>query len=309
MRVLRYLIISCFFLSQIFVADAQERKPLEHDDYDHWNTISGTSLSNDGHWVVYTIRDGKQNATLYIRGLETSKQYKIKNANGPRISSDSKFIAYRVVPDKELIKKLKKEKKKDSELPQEKFEILNLESGDTQTIYDVASFSFPRENGDWLAIKLKAPKKEKPVEQSKPEKTEVFEVTEEGLKRPGKKSSKKKSAKPETAKTGPDKKPGEPLEKKEKKKSKEKKNGTILIVKHLGTDMEHRFPNVTSFRFDKLGKGLAYATSNKDNADQDGVWYFDLEKRKNVQLLSGLGNYKNMTFNEQGSQLAFITES
>ena len=301
MRVLYCLIISCLFMLHICSAGAQERRPLEHEDYDLWNSITGTTLSSDGEWLMYTVRDGKDNSTLNIRGLETSKQYKIKNATGPRISYDSKYVAYRAVPDKELIKKLKKEGKKGDELPQEKFEILNLDAGKTETIRNVASFSFPSESGDWLAIKLKAPKKEKPVEQSKPEKSEVFEVTEEGLKRPGKKSKKKKESKKE-------KKPEKEKKAEDKKSKKEKQNGTMLVLKHLGTNVEHRFPFVTSFRFDKLGKGLAFATSNKDDSDADGVWYFDLGKRERTSLVSGLGNYKNITFNEQGTQLAFITD-
>ena len=88
MKVNDCFLVICLFLTSAFGLVAQDRKPLEHEDYDLWNSISGTTLSENGDWVMYTIRDGKDNSTLKIRGLNSSKQYTIKNAAGPRISYD-----------------------------------------------------------------------------------------------------------------------------------------------------------------------------------------------------------------------------
>ena len=211
----------------------------------------------------------------------------------------SKHVAYRVVPDKDLVKKMKKEKKPANEIPKEKFELLNLETGKTTTMRDVQSFSFPRENGDWLAIKLKQPKEEGSAEESKSGKSEVFEVTEEGLKRPGKPSKKKK--KPEVKK---EKEPGKKEsssgnkdDKSNQKKNEKKKNdGTILIVKNLITGVEQRIPFVTDYRFDSAGKGLTFATSSKDDSEADGVWYFDLKKSVRNQILGWSGKLQESDF-------------
>ncbi len=43
------------------LADDSKRS-LEHSDYDHWNTIGGSQISNDGKWVIYSIESGNPEA-------------------------------------------------------------------------------------------------------------------------------------------------------------------------------------------------------------------------------------------------------
>ena len=54
-------------LVQQFVSDAYgqmaqeelEKRPLEHKDYDRWNTLTDQRLSNDGKWILYSYRSDK----------------------------------------------------------------------------------------------------------------------------------------------------------------------------------------------------------------------------------------------------------
>ena len=34
------------------------KKPLDHDSYDLWNTISRQVMSDDGQWVMYSVQNG-----------------------------------------------------------------------------------------------------------------------------------------------------------------------------------------------------------------------------------------------------------
>ena len=311
-------IVLTFAMTALLASGAvanEDKRPLEHEDYDLWNSISGTTLSNNGAWVMYSIRDGKENSTLKIRNLTSRKEYSIKNGVGARISFDAKYVCYRITPDKELVKKLKKEKKPQAEMPQEKFEILNLETGHQTTMQSVQSFSLPQESGEWIAILLKPPKKESNVKQQQAEKSEKFEVTSEGLSRQAKQVKKKEETK-KAPKSQSSEKSSEEAKKakaknsveKKKQAKKEKSDGTTLILKQLTTGLELRYPNVVSFRFDKHGTNLAFASSSKSNAEADGVWWIDLSSKELKQIASGRGNYRNLTFNEKGQRLAFVSD-
>ena len=299
--------------------DGDDRRPLEHKDYDRWNSIGGSSLSNDGDWVMYSVQNGKDESTLKIRSAKTDREYTVEFGAGGRISYDSKYAAYRIQPDPELIKKLTKENKKaegsKKELPKSQFEILNLESGRHWTMTGVGSFSMPAENGNWIAYLLEAEKEANTVKKDSSKVSESYEVTPEGLKR-AEKGSSKKEKKQEPASKASKSKP-KAIEKKSEKKSspktksgkpKKKSAGTTLVLHNLETHQERRFPNVVSFTFSKDGSVLAMATSAKDDADADGVSVLDLERDELKQILNGLGNYKGLSFNEDGSQLAFLSD-
>ena len=49
------LIGAVFLLAQGTAAQDITKKRLDHDAYDLWNTVSRESVSEDGHWVMYTL--------------------------------------------------------------------------------------------------------------------------------------------------------------------------------------------------------------------------------------------------------------
>ena len=292
----------------------QDKRPLEHEDYDQWKTISGTTLSGDGKWLMYSLTDGKDVRELKIRGTESSKEYSIKDARSGQFTFDSKFAVYRIVPNQQTIRELKKKETPEDEMPQEKFQLLDLENGSTITFDQNQSFAMPQEHGEWIAILLKPTKPLKSVEESKTQPSESFEVTPEGLKRSKNEEQSKGKKEEQVAESKPKvepNKPGAPSASKakidSKKDKKEKKAGTTLILRNLKSGLERRFPDVAEFVFDKKGRALAIATS-ADRPEGDGVSVIDLPSGDQRQIISGIGNYRRLTFNSSGKRLAFLTD-
>ena len=348
---------SCFATSQVNAQQDLSKKQLEHSDYDHWNTMSQSSISRDGNWAMFGVQSGAIDgeATITFRSLVSDKQYVIERGSGARFTPDSKFALYRITPSKKKLKQLRKDKTKSADMPKAVFQILELESGELTTIDNVKSFQTPEENGGWVACLLE---KSESSEQLKSQKTsikETYEVTETGLKRPEKPLKLKKRPKNSSAETEEEsekKKPSkEAKSKKEgakKKKSdskkdtddkKEKKPGTQLALVNLTTGVQRTFPDVTTFAFSKFGDSFAFATSvesakddgskkgngkspdsksgktDKSKAEKeaspdevDGVYLIDLDSLKKTKIAKGPGNYKNLSFNEDGSQLAFLSD-
>ena len=312
LRSLVYYLTCCFVVCALLgigTSNAQQdKRPLTHEDYDKWNRISNSTLSADGNWLMYLLRDGKENATLKIRGTQSKKEYSIRNGQSGRFSFDSRFAVFRIVPNREEIKKLKRNETPEKDLPQEKLQLLDLTNGQTVTVENNKSFSMPDKNGEWIGILLKDPKVEKTVNESEVKTPETFEVTPTGLERstsePKSATAQPKEQKKET------KKSNEATSKSKKtkpKNDKKKDNGNVLILRNLKSGLERRFPDVVEFEFDELGNALAF-TSSAQQPESDGVSILDLKTGQLRQIVSGLGNYKNLAFNDNGKRLAFVSD-
>lgn len=321
--------------------DLENKRPLDHVDYDRWNTITDRRISNDGKWVLYSVQDGKAEATttLKIRRNGSTTEYSIPRAGGAKFTFDSRYIVYRISPDPQQVKALKKAKAKPEQMPGPVLEVLELNSGTRFNAERVKSFLVPRENGRWLAYQLDKPIDLSSVKQQASKVVETYEVTTEGLRRPEKKPKLKKRETPqekpaqpkiEAKKTSgaptPPQTPNKPeAEDKDKEETKKKKTaGTILVLRDLNSGVQQTYPNVTRYWFSKNGKRLAFMTSvaaenkSKKPADDakatddssavtDGVYVVDLEDARTYPISTGEGEYKNLVFNEDGSELAFLT--
>ncbi|TWT81450.1 Prolyl tripeptidyl peptidase precursor [Planctomycetes bacterium CA13] len=323
------------------------RRMLEHSDYDIWNTLSGASISNDGNWILYTVISGEIDGedTLHIHHAKTAREYVIERGADAKITDDSRFVIYRVTPEMKKLKQLRKEKKEPHEMPHSALQILELASGDLRTLSGVRSFGLPEENSDWVACLMEKSSDPDEIDKTALEDREIYEVTPAGLRRPEKKLKlksreeiahrrgkiatsfkteiAKNREKGESAKEQSDQDQDDPEQKK-------KSVGTALKLINFDTEVLRTFPFVHSFRFSKDGKRLAFVTSieppessepeeepdeqdhkdSKDSKDRgpiDGVHVIKLDSLDLATLVSGVGEYKNLAFNEDGSRLAFIT--
>ncbi|HBE70855.1 MAG TPA: S9 family peptidase [Planctomycetaceae bacterium] len=319
--------------------DARTRRPLEHKDYDLWNTLSGYQLSRDGQWVAYSILNGSAGAQaeLRLRNLKTGGEYAIARGSSVQFTFDSQLAIYRVLPDAELVKQLRKRKRPSSEFPKTELKILNLKDGDVTTLAGIASFRLPEESSNWLACQLESSGDAGELKQNKSA-PEIYEVTEHGLVRPEKPLKLKsreqlRNERGETKLTIREKSASEePKKATESKKAKNAKDsddrdkntrdGRPLVLINLETGIRRTFPGVTSFVFSKHGERLAFATLHteqeetdssgaKDNHTAskrgDGVHVIDLTTLKKSSVAGGEGQYRGLTFSDDGKHLAFMT--
>lgn len=84
-------------------AQAPAKKALTIDDYTKWRSIGSQTLSADGTWVAYVLRQmntiaAESKPVLHVRNLETGTEVTVDDATDPEFSADSKWIAYQVDP-------------------------------------------------------------------------------------------------------------------------------------------------------------------------------------------------------------------
>ncbi|WP_280764754.1 prolyl oligopeptidase family serine peptidase [Parabacteroides sp. PFB2-10] len=81
---------------------------------------------------------------------------------------------------------------------------------------------------------------------------------------------------------------------------------STLIVRSLNGEKEHRFPAVTDFDFAEKAPLLYYITEGDTLETKAGLYSFDMENEKNVLVKEGDGFFEEITWDETGSNLAFL---
>ncbi len=187
-------------------AEPAQKKPLDHESYDRWNSIRSQTISNDGRWVMYVLKPGDPEAdsTLKIQSLRSEKVFDVVRGFDAKFTNDSRFAVYLIKPDSETVKKAKKEKKKPEDQPKDSLGILDLTGGTRVTVERVRSFALPEEGSGRLAYLLEAKLKED-------EKAAEEQPTKKKRKSQKRKTSKEPEKKVETGRLTPFERPHEHL--------------------------------------------------------------------------------------------------
>jgi dipeptidyl aminopeptidase/acylaminoacyl peptidase len=261
---------------------AAAKKPVGYDAYNGWRSIQGTQLSRDGQWLVYALVPQDGDGELVALNLGTNKEFRAARGRQPVVTVDGKFVVFTVAPLKAEVDKAKKDKKKADEQPKGGLGLMDLATGRVTTVDRVKSFKVPEESGVFVAYLLEPPLK-------KPDEKKDEVKKEEPKKEP--------EAKPAA-------KPGEEKKDEAKKEEKKKEPGNDLVVRELASGKETKIAEVADYVWNKPGTWLAYGVSSK-TPENDGAFALEAATGKTAVLLKGLGNYKNLTFDDKGLQLAF----
>src|SRR3954464_8576808 len=91
-RILSLCLFSPFYL-------LAQKKPLDHSVYDGWQSIGERMISNDGKWVVYTVRPQEGDANLYVQSSDgTTYKKQIARGDSATITEDSRFVVFKIKP-------------------------------------------------------------------------------------------------------------------------------------------------------------------------------------------------------------------
>lgn len=245
------------------------KKPLTHEDYDRWKTLSGQQLSPDGQWLFYTLRPLEGDVTLMLVNTQSSQERVIERGTSPQFTADSQYLVCIIVPKQEEVKQAERERKKPEERPQNSLFILNLRTGEETTLPRVQSYTMADKGSEWIAYK--------PV--------------------PAPASTQRAETPPQTS---------PPQEEQPKQPKKRPPFGSPLILLNLKTKEEIRLENVLQTLWSEKGDALIYTVSEKEGK-QDGVYLYRLKTKETLPLLTGMGDYKQLASSQDARRIAFLT--
>ncbi len=266
------------------------KKAITQDTYDEWRTISGSALSNDGKWAVYTQSPVVGEGELVVRSTTTPTEYRaprgytgrpqlVAGASGPgfsvqagQFSADSRFAVFTIYASRADVDRARA--RRGAPQPRNAIGIMNVADGSVTRIPAVRSFQLARNGGKYLAYQLEDTTATRPGQ---------------GAGAAGAGAAGAGAARDTTRATGP-----------------RRETGTTLVLRELATGTETRIEGVTEFAFDEGEQWLGYTVSSRDSAS-DGAYVRALGTGTVTTLLTGRATYRSFAFDRKGSQAVFLS--
>ncbi|HSH52770.1 MAG TPA: prolyl oligopeptidase family serine peptidase, partial [Bacteroidales bacterium] len=153
-------ILTFLMIFTLGVFAQQNKKPLTFDDILKWNRITETIIANDGNTIVYKSEPWKGDPVLKITEYNGKEIATLPRATGTKITNDSEFVIFTIVPSEDSIRQLKLAKAKKEDMPKNKLGIYHLATGRIDTIPDFKSYKVPEKWDGWLAYQVETPVEE-----------------------------------------------------------------------------------------------------------------------------------------------------
>ncbi|MBL0183816.1 MAG: S9 family peptidase [Chitinophagaceae bacterium] len=326
-------LFSLLFLLIAISGIAQNKKPLDHSVYDGWKSIGERMISNDGKYIVYAVNPQEGDGELMIQNA--SGQYKkiIARGYGAVITEDSRYVVFKIKPIFQETRQAKIKKKKPDDMTKDSIGILELGKEEVVKMPRVKGFKTAEKGFGWVAYQLEkslpdSTKKTKPaavVDSAKLNMDRLLKladsvirksidsikgnVTKEEVIVAAQKAAKeiikkgKDDELPWTLVQGQDAEGDDPA-------TAAASEGTDLVVRRMSDAKEKTFKLVSEYYFDKKGTRLLIETTknSKDSNSKALVFIYNLSSEKMDTVMKAFNDAKNFSFDEEGTQLAFVAE-
>ena len=270
-----------------------QKKAITQDVYDLWRTISGSVLSPDGKWAMYTVSPVVGEGELVIRSTAGASEYRaprgytgrpqlqagadsaaLFSAAAAQFSANSQFAAFIKYPSAAAVEASRRApRNRPVPAPRNDLGLVSLADGKVTVIPRVRSYRFARDGGKYVAYLLEA---------------DSASGAPAGGAAGGGRGGRAGGAGSGAA--GARQEPGAPL-----------------ILRDLAAGTETRIDDVTSYLFDDAEHWLTYTTHAADST-KSGAYVRDLASGTVVALAAGKGSYRSLAIDRKGAQVAFVSD-
>ena len=273
LRLLTTILIAVLAFGLVSTAQAQDKRPLEHEDIHGWMRMSDIELTRNGEWVAWTEAPDRGDGHLMVTSANGDDRFTIPRGQDPVFSGNSRYVLFRIVPQADSVRQKKLDEVKSKDMPADSLGILKLADGSIQKFADVQTFGVSDETGALAWWKWTKNASEALM---KADSTNAEEEAE-------------KEAEDEGEDDGP-----------------EKKEGVVMTVQHLGGGAPVTVHNVTEVMASPNAEGLVFFRESEEGRD-DGVYVLGGSNLEERTLSTGAGNYVQLALSEDGERLAFLT--
>lgn len=284
------------------------KRPLTYDVVDYWKSIGGTRLSNDGQWLAYAISAQAEDGEVIARNVKSGQEFRSARGSNPQFTADGKFMLFTILPPKTDASGADAEGE-GAAAPaaagrggrggaggggdRNGLGIMTLADGKVTTIDRVTGFKLAEESSMWVAFKKAAPaaagrgngRRGGGAAGTAGAAGAAGAQGAAGAGEPGATPAATTPAEPEKTKTP----------------------GTEVVLRNLATGAETPLAEVNEYIWNKDGSWLAYSVSS-NTAANDGAFARNMSNATVVNLQKGKGNYKSLSFDEAGKQVAFLSD-
>ncbi len=289
----------------VLPASAQ-KKPLDHSVYDGWESIGSRQITNDGRFVAFEVNPQEGDGKLVLMAADKSWQVEVPRGYAAKLSGDSRYAIFKIKPTYAQTREARIKKKKPDDMPKDSLGYLTLGAGDMNKVARVKSFQLPEDAGTWMAYLKEKPlpdtTKKKPAGPPKNPQLDSAKLVIDSLQQiinalPEKV---KKKYLDEGLLEEDDFYADEPAD----------GDGAELVWHDLSSGKTLSFKSVNEYAVAKKGNRLAIegAKPGKDSLAKPAIVVVDVATAKADTIMKGFSDAKNLTFDEEGRQLAFVAE-
>ncbi|WP_420317160.1 prolyl oligopeptidase family serine peptidase [Ekhidna sp.] len=151
---------------------SQTKKELDHNAYNEWRSVEKQLVSNDGTLIAYSLKpNGYGNESLMLHQFDGELVLRHDRSYNPSFTNNSQFLVFKVSPDFNELRDLKRKKTKEEDLPGDTLAIYNIASGNLEKIAGLKSFKVPKKWDDYVVYLFEpAPDTTKKKEKKRSEK-------------------------------------------------------------------------------------------------------------------------------------------
>lgn len=283
-----------------------QKKPLDHTVYDSWQSIGEKKISNNGKWIAYVINVQEGDGTLVIQSTDAMYKNVIPRGYNITLTPDSRFAVFKIKPPYADTRQAQIKKKTPDAFPKDSLAIMELGKDSITKIARVKSYSVPQKNAQWLAWQLEKPLADTAAKKPADSLALKIDSIKKNTPAPTPEQAKKrqKITNPPTIKDIADD-AGDDTEDGDKGPE-----GTALTIYNLNTKTGEVVQGVSEYVWSKNGNILVVETgrSKKDSLSIPVVKVFRTIENRFDTIARGGNDFKNLTIDENGSQVAFVAE-
>ena len=298
------------------------KRPLRHQDYDSWHSIQAPQISRDGKFVAYAFMAQDGDSEIVARNVATGAEWRAPRGYHPPVpppddpganiaefqatqarltrpvfTADNRFVVFSAEPTKAEVAKAKKEKRKPEDMPKNALGIIDLSNGQVTRVERVKSFQVPEDGSGFIAYLLE-PKGSSPTAREGAKEGQATQPTEAAANTTPAASSSPQA--PPAQSSGAGVPPSGRTPKKE--------YGSDLALRNTTSGTERTFNDVLDYTLSKDAKTLVFAVSSKKE-ETNGVYSVAPQNdAAPAPLLAGKGKYQKLTWDEEQTELAFISD-
>lgn len=139
-----------FSLILTFAQDGK-KLPLDHTVYNSWTEIKNTKISNNGQIIVAEKQPFRGDGSLLFYNVKDKLLKELPRAYQATFAFNNAFLAYRVKPYADTLRKQKLLKKKEEQLPKDSLKVYVVRNDTLYGFRSVKSYKMP-EKGQTIAI-------------------------------------------------------------------------------------------------------------------------------------------------------------
>jgi dipeptidyl aminopeptidase/acylaminoacyl peptidase len=319
-----------------------QKKPLDHSVYDSWQSIGERMISNNGKYVVYTITPQEGDGNLVIQAADNSWKKEVPRGYGASITADNRFVVFKIRALFKDTREARIKKKTPNDMPKDSLGIMELGKDSVTKIARVKSFKTPEKGtGQWMAYLLEKPLPASTRGGGTPDSAARLEHmmrmadslvrVADSLRNKANEAKIKGMAVLQPASKGEGGNTGNrgnaPVSVTVAGRgggragggagagaaaaaANDGEEGTELVLRNLYTGEEKSYKLVSEYYFPEPGNALVVRTTrtNGNTASVAALLWTGLPAGKVDTVMKGFNEVKNIAFDEQGNQLAFVAE-